>query len=362
MGHFDGFVSTPFMGEQVMEFLARDACGTNKGSLKMLQKRARSSDRVSCECKGNEYSGMFCLDEQANQDTGKSDDSQLTGSSVFGITLTKMPLSPLGVVGIVLMVTVTVLFTVRKYRMKKAIDVPSSISDDMGAIYLPKRLSPYQDQFYQVRTNFETGNRIRGWRLWNTAELPSLPRRLSEDHFSDCDDKSHMSQGSGPDLSEKPDASYLSDRSIKSLDDKDIQLLHFYRKRSSGTDSIMSMDLNQEDKASLDLDLELLQSYRRRQQNKQQYGDKDRNTSGDDNSCSSSVHSNKSTNALDDFLFADLFSGNKSLPDKEENFDDDDKVNEVKVEGSDRAEAEGGETGIDATDYIKSNLWDETIN
>ncbi|KAL7516764.1 hypothetical protein ACHAWX_001742 [Stephanocyclus meneghinianus] len=360
MGHFDGFVSTPFMGEQVMEFLARDACGTNKGSLKMLKKSAGSSDRVLCECTGNEYSGMFCLDKQAIQGPGHVGDSQLTGSSVFGLSLAKMPLSPLGAIGVVLMVTVTVLFTVRKYRMKKASDLPSSMSDDMGSIYLPKRLSPYQDQFYQVRTNFETGNRMRGWRLWNTAELPSFPRRLSEDHLSDCDDKSHMSQGSGLDLSEKPDASHLSDRSIKSLDDKDVQLLHFYRKRSSGTDSIMSMELNQEDKASLDLDLELLQSYRRRQQKKQQ-------SNGDDNSCSSSVHSNKSTNALDDFLFSDLFSGNKSISDKQENFDDnnkvdDDKVDDDKVEGSDRAGAEGGETGIDATDYIKSNLWDETIN
>ncbi|KAL3792502.1 hypothetical protein HJC23_008424 [Cyclotella cryptica] len=347
LGHFDGFVSTPFMGEQAMEFLARDACGTNKGSLTMLQKKAGSSDRITCECKENEYSGFFCLDH-ATGGGGQFEDSQLMKSSVSEISPTKIPISPLGVIGIFLLITLTALFMIRKYRMKRAIDVSSSIPDDMGTIYLPKRLSPYQDQFYQVRTNFETGNRSRGWRLWNTAELPSLPRRLSEDHLSDCDDKSYVSN-------EKPDVSQ-SDRSLKSLDDKDIQLLQFYRKRSSGADSIISVEMNQEDKATLDLDLELLQSYRRRQQKKQHYGDKDHNTSGDDNSCSSSVHSSKSINALDDYLFTDLFSGNKSLPDKKEIVDDADKAEETIGDGTEQ------ETGVDPTDYIKSNLWDETTN
>ena len=59
MGHFDGFISTPFMSNHVMKFLANDACGINNGSLNQIPSR----NKLVCGCTVNGFNGLYCLDE-----------------------------------------------------------------------------------------------------------------------------------------------------------------------------------------------------------------------------------------------------------------------------------------------------------
>ncbi|KAL3787544.1 hypothetical protein HJC23_013753 [Cyclotella cryptica] len=195
MGHFDGFVSTPFMGDQVMEFLARDACGTNGGSWKRLPRTSDSSHRMFCECSGNEHSGLFCLDAAVEP-------SLFAGPSIAEISQPGIPRLVYVAFGFVVVFYVTFLFVMRKLCTKHDGDFPATIHDDMCAGSTPidshnSSMPKNQGQLYWVKTKFESSiprGRVR--KLWNDREkIPTTDDHDANDR-SDCSHSSDMSQSS----------------------------------------------------------------------------------------------------------------------------------------------------------------------
>jgi len=205
MGHFEGFVSTPFMGDQVMEFFARDACGTNAGSWKRLPRTIDASRRMFCECAGNEHSGMFCLDAAAAL-------SSLGGLSVVDISQASFPRVVYVAFGFVVVFYVTFLFVMRKLCIKEDRDFPTDIHDDMCSQNLPSSgkltdltskdsytsLPRSQGQFYRVKTKFENSiprpGRVR--KLWTDREMVPTTDDHDPNDRSDCSDASDLSQSS----------------------------------------------------------------------------------------------------------------------------------------------------------------------
>lgn len=235
-GHFEEVLSSPDMVDEVMKFLARDACSSNGGSLGATA----LPDINLCKCKSGTFNGVFCLDL-------KVEGSLNTEMPMFNGPATTTSTSPLSVVtmiGFVLMATVVTvtLRLMNNRRRLNADDFPASIRN----VPLPSmgRMT-HEDKLYTIDTNFGHSN------LWNNEKQVPMSCKLSEDHASDCDDKSHTS----------------------SLDAIDLELLQFYRKKSQGNDAVPIQDISIGDSMGLNLDLELLQSYRRYQQDRRVYGE-----------------------------------------------------------------------------------------
>lgn len=267
MGHFDGFISTPFMSNHVMKFLASDVCSINGGLWNVL----KSKNKKVCGCAANGYNGVFCLDEMGDDSIIKMtiaapeqslDPSALASSEESSSV--GLPGWSILLMGALMTAAATIIFALswRKYR-KQSFSVHHN---DNQAANILRGFNPYRDQF-QVKTKDSDGQS-------GTHGMLSLP-------------KVHEPMG----------------QSTRSLDPNDIELLQFYRRRGSQDDSIVSR--SEENAVECNFDKELLQSYRRREQMKSQYAD---------DSSNASTSPKKGTTSVDDYLFTEIPSLSKDAP------------------------------------------------
>ena len=149
MGHFNGFISTPFMSNHVMEFLARDACGINDG----LWAELKNQNKNVCGCVANGFEGVFCLDKMTDDvvvdvtNSISAEPSQSVGKSpsassplVFSSNYTspmQLPHWCMNLMAFLLVTAAAVAFTIswRKYRSRS-----SGLRGDSS-------FNPYRDQF-----------------------------------------------------------------------------------------------------------------------------------------------------------------------------------------------------------------------
>lgn len=224
MSHFDGFLSTPFMSNHVMKFLAQEACSINNGSWNQI----RSRNKKVCGCAANGYNGVFCLDEgDANIVNKITSTPEQSLESAFENMNSPEASSPpneqvssfqragwsITLIGSLIMAAVSIVFILswRKYRSRGGIVI--DYEDSTKSATMLRGFNPYRDQF-KVKTKGNDGI--------------CTQRRDSK----------------------------------RSLEPDDIEMLQMFRQNSK--DSLPNSDMGNFDK-------ELLQSYRRREQMKHQY-------------------------------------------------------------------------------------------
>ncbi|KAL3780632.1 hypothetical protein HJC23_000798 [Cyclotella cryptica] len=276
MDHFEGFASTPLLGDQVMEFLARDVCTTNEGTMKMLRKTAGSFDRLLCDCSESEYNGVFCLNGRRNGDIGRFENQQLAESFAPDTSLTRKHHSRNYVVVIVLLAVSAILLLMRKHRKNDSYLQGSACPDAecLNVDDAPRRNS-FQDQLYSVKTKLESSMRgqERQRKVLSETEQSSLSGSNSNDLLSNFDDDDGpKSERSDHYCTNSSDGSFRSCHCQSSLKNIDLHLSQLFRKKTNG---ISSGDRNQEGQTSLDLDIELFKSFRRRQQMVDRFGERD---------------------------------------------------------------------------------------
>lgn len=232
MGHFDGFISTPFMSNHVMTFLANDACDINGGSLDQIPSR----NKHVCGCAVNGFNGVYCLDAMSDISLVNEPGQQsklANAESVAPPTEHVDPMSNGNTLGEVtpawnlilfgvLFVSVAAMVFLIIYQIKRQKENPDDTNPNISEEYNLKELNPYRDQFKR-QPKYAGGFNLDG--MSSVSHVHT--RRLSKDS---------------------------------------IELLQLYRRRSLGDSQIISSkDVN------CILDDELLNSYRRREQMKQQY-------------------------------------------------------------------------------------------
>ena len=226
MGHFDGFLSTPFMSNHVMKFLAEDACGINDGSWNQIKSR----NKKVCGCVANGYNGVFCLDrgddsiiemavsmseplsEPAVGDRNNSEASSLSSNQVLSTPSFQLAGWSVILIGSLLMAAASMILISSWRRYKTRGGIVGDHEDSTKAAAMLRGFNPYRDQF-QVKTKDNDGT-------------------------------------------------HTQRRDSKKLEPDDIEMLQMYRQSSK--DSLQNSEMN-------DFDKELLQSYRRREQMKHQY-------------------------------------------------------------------------------------------
>ncbi|KAL3781931.1 hypothetical protein HJC23_011436 [Cyclotella cryptica] len=359
MDHFEGLASTPLLGDQVMEFLARDACATNEGTLKTLRKPAGSFDRLFCDCSESEYRGVYCLNERTN---GRFENQQLAESLAPDSPLTRKHSSLTYVVVLVLLAVSAILLLMRKHRMKNDSYLQGFACPDTECLNVddaPRR-SSFQDQLYSVKTKLESSMRgpERQRKVLSETDQTSLSGSNSNHLQSNFDDDDGpKSERSDHDCTNSSDGSFRSCRSQSSLKDIDLHLLQLFRKKTNG---INSCNRNQEGQTSLDLDIELFKSFRRRQQMVDRFGERDYGS--DKSDCSQS--SRRSQGLLNDSdlhllqLYRKKSSGDMLNRFEDENLErrgvylDMEELNQVGERGLDNS---GHDSACSNTSSIRSN-------
>lgn len=292
MGHFDGFISTPFMSNHVMKFLANDACSINDG----LWNAIKSKNKKVCGCAPNGFGGVFCLDETGDDSLSKmslsapeNDMSALSTSNPSTLASEDIPSAGLPGWSILLMgalftAAAVAIFAMSWRKYRKEIDVNHN---DNKAANILRGFNPYRDQF-QVKTKDSDG------RNYGMLSLPTPRMDIHQPHR----------------------------RNSKPLENNDMELLEFYRRKRSGE----SLDTS-DSATECNFDKELLDSYRRRKQMKQQYTD-DSSDMGD-----TLQKTGTGGSTAEDYLFDDIPSFENDAPNIKNG---------------------------DSDEYIKSIMWDES--
>jgi poly(3-hydroxybutyrate) depolymerase len=217
MGHFNGFVSTPYMSQHIMEFLARDACGINDGVWSFIPRKSGGTgghNKRVCGCSTNGFDGVFCLDK-LNDDGEQKSFVVLESQSSIESKNSKIVMWPYWVSGILgglmLAAAATICYvTLKRHRKEKRRFSRSSATNaiEMYDTWRRTNLNPYRDHF--------KGN-------------------------ADC-------------------VHQPIDNSMRSLDPGDVELLQIYRRQSVDSDG--EHDPPEKNRG---IDLELLNKYRQRQ-------------------------------------------------------------------------------------------------
>jgi hypothetical protein len=172
MGHFDGFMSTPFMSNHVMKFLANDVCSINDGSWNQIKNR----NRKVCGCAANGFNGVFCLDMDDDSigkitigipeqsDTESLTDSRPVPLASDAVAPVRLPAWSIILVATLLMVAAAITMTMSRRRYRKesyenAVDFNSN-----QAANILRGFNPYRDQF-NVKTKNSDRNRRPNRRL-----------------------------------------------------------------------------------------------------------------------------------------------------------------------------------------------------
>ncbi|KAL7520691.1 hypothetical protein ACHAWX_005398 [Stephanocyclus meneghinianus] len=240
MGHLNGFASTPFMSNLAMEFLANDACNINEGSWIVLPRKIGKPNKKVCGCSTNGFIGLFCLDELGDDGLVKMTVSTPT-DSLSAIEPTTFPTDKLSssaqswvaaCIGSLLIVTTSVIFCLGVRRRRKKIDQPQP------ADLVSKRMSDIRRGMNPYREHFKSKTKIS--------------KHSSEEHNAENGPSSHR---------RRLDMSQEHRQSSRSLDPVDLELLEHYREQSGDNDIATEAKRRSTERY---LDMELLQSYRRR--------------------------------------------------------------------------------------------------
>ncbi|KAL3774794.1 hypothetical protein HJC23_001422 [Cyclotella cryptica] len=237
MGHLNGFASTPYMSNHVMEFLARNACGINEGSWNVLPRKIGKPNKRVCGCSTNGFSGVFCLDELDDDSVVKMAVSTPTEAlptietTTFPTDKSSSSVQPpwvTALVGSLIIVTAAIIFCFCLRLHRKKTD-QSQVREQMSDI--GRGINPYREHFKsQTKTNTH-----------------SSQNKVVEHGPSFRHQRLHMYQ--------------QNRQSSRSLDPVDLELLEHYREQSGDNELTTETKRISTERY---LDMELLQSYRRR--------------------------------------------------------------------------------------------------